>query len=186
MNALIIGGSRGIGAATAKLLASSGWLVMPYGSADYDVVVKTTSDLWRLFSDADRVGKYDALIYCAGSIVLQGVYQFSYAMSFYQLIAEYGPRILNDGAAAIAISSVAAGRPARQNQDYAASKAALESYALTLAYSQQAIDRRWRIGTIRFDLVKTDMYKQLVDPVGNLISAEEAAEKIVEIIHNAR
>ena len=185
MNALIIGGSRGIGAATAKLLASSGWLVIPYGSNEFDVVVKTASDRYRLLSDADRVGKYDALIYSAGSIMARGIYQFQFALTFYMLIEEYGARILNDGAVIVSVSSVAAGRPAKQNPDYAAAKAALESYALTLMYSDLAKQRNWEVRVIRFDLVQTDMYKQLIDPVGKVISADEAAEKIVGIINDS-
>src|SRR3990167_10706747 len=62
MNALIIGGSRGIGAATATLLRRNGWQVDCIGRGQYDV---TQPKAWP--AKMRRIdGKLDALIYCAG------------------------------------------------------------------------------------------------------------------------
>ena len=170
MNALIMGGTRGIGRATADLLESKGWNVVRYGRQDYDIRTPSNNDYFHLKSDARRVGGYDAFIYSAGDIMAVGVWAFQFPIVFYNLVAnEYG--LFNEGCSILAVSSVAAERPAKQNPHYAAAKAALESYVRTLSYSEWCRGHKWKVEYIRFNLVKTQMYAKLNTPIGEAISA---------------
>jgi NAD(P)-dependent dehydrogenase (short-subunit alcohol dehydrogenase family) len=101
---------------------------------------------------------------------------------FYRLYLE---GVVGDGGVIVAVSSVAAERPAKVNAHYAAAKAALESYARTVADSDLAKQSKWRVEVIRFDLVDTDMLKAL--PAETLIgrkviSAETAALRILTVM----
>ena len=185
MNALIVGGTHGIGRATAYLLSSKGWNVVVYGRNDYNVLTPSNADHFRLKSDAHRIGGYDAFVYSAGDIEAIGVWAFQFPIVFYNLITnEYG--LFNDGCAILAISSVAAERPAKQYPHYAAAKAALESYVRTLADSELCAKHKWKVEYIRFDLVRTQMYAKLKNPVGQAIYADAAAQDIVDRIEEMR
>ena len=173
MKSLIIGGTRGIGKATADALTLRGWDVTAYGSAQWDV-----HDRFDLYIPE----QCDALIYCAGNIRAQWQPAFDFPQMFYWLCLE---EIVNYGGVIVAVSSVAVDRPAKVNAHYAAAKAALESYARTVADSDMARDRHWRVEVIRFDLVDTDMLLQL--PADTLagrtaISAETAAARILALL----
>lgn len=169
-SALIVGGTRGIGYTTAQLLLAKGWKVNAVGRAGFDIHI----------TDPRRfIGDYNALIFCAGDVQIRGSLAFDYPIAFYE-IALYMP--IN--CIIIAISSVAASRPAKSNPHYAAAKAALESYATTLKFSNRAKQFNWRVETIRFDLVRTQMMDQLPSSEKfegrEIIDSEEAARRIVE------
>ena len=170
MKALIIGGTRGIGKATAEQLRGTGWEVGASGKQHWDVRV----DFCRALPTC-----YDA-VDCAGSLAEEWAPAFAFPMMFYRACLD---AIVSVGGVIVAVSSVAAARPAKVNAHYAAAKAALESYARTVADSDLAKVHGWRVEVVRFELVETDMLKQL--PAETLtgrtaISAEEAAKQIVD------
>jgi len=188
MNALIIGGSRGIGRATANLLTQNGWHVVAYGREQYDVRHTKNSNLFNLIHDADECGRYDAFVYCAGDLTVRGLDAFRFSMSFYSIVQEQGVKIFNEGCKILAVSSIAVDRPAKFNPDYAAAKAALDHYAMTLRHSALALKHNWHVSVIHFDLVDTSMLRPLYEQ-GRLdtsrreyIKPETAAERICEKI----
>ena len=186
MNALILGGSRGIGKATSLLLQNNGWFVSAYGRLEYDVVNTAHSHIFKLMQDARVIGKYDAFVYSAGDLTVTGIDAFKYPLAFYCLITEQGYHLFNNGCKIIAISSVAAERPAKVNPHYASAKAALESYVRTLADSKMAKRSSWSVETIRFDLVHTAMLDKLPGPIDmtsrEYITSEVAAQRIVVLL----
>mgnify|MGYP001573028121 FL=1 len=169
-SALIIGGTRGIGRATAQLLLSRGWKVNAVGRQGFDIHITDRSRF---------IGDYDAFIFSAGDVRVMGSLAFDYPIAFYQIAQSMSVNCI-----IIAISSVAADRPAKSNPHYAAAKAALESYARTLKFSSRATQFNWRVETIRFDLVRTEMLNQLPQSEKfegrEIIDPEEAARRIVE------
>jgi len=169
--ALIIGGTRGIGAATAEALTARGWDVEAWGHVKFDV------HHFDFVND-----RYDALIFCAGDVLMRGSGAFDFPVTFYRVVTM---NCVNEGGTIVAVSSVAAERPAKFNAHYAAAKAALESYARTVADSDMAKEHQWRVEVIRFDLVDTDMYKQLpleMTMGWKVISAQEAANRILTLM----
>lgn len=170
-SALIIGGTRGVGHATAQLLLAKGWKVNAVGRTGFDI---HTTDPRRF-----KVNNYDAFIFCAGDVRVRGSLAFDYPIAFYE-IAQH----MITNCIIIAVSSVAADRPAKSNPHYSAAKAALESYARTLKFSNRAKQFNWRVETIRFDLVTTQMMDQLPSSEKfdgrEIIDPEEAARRIVE------
>ncbi len=177
-NALIVGGTRGIGAATAQLLRERGWDVTALGHKEFPIGM-------RVKKTYPLEGKWDAVVYSAGDIEAQWMRAFAFPMTFYQIV----PLALADGGVAVAISSVAAHKPAKVNAHYAAAKAALESYAYTLAESDAAKQHNWKVSIVRFDLVRTEMLLKLPPETlegRSIISADEAAQAIVRAIHASR
>lgn len=185
MNALILGGTSGIGLAITELLRSKGWTVVAYGRAQYDVRYPSNRDEYNLKQDAYKLGGYDAFIYCAGSLTEVGLMAFTYAFRFYDIPTKHSS-LFNHNCCIIAVSSVAVDRPAKVNPDYAAAKAALESYAITLKHSAIAKQRIWHVEIIRFDLVHTAMMSYLPTPIDmtnrEYITPEVAAQRIVTLI----
>ncbi len=172
-NALIVGGTRGVGRATAQLLLNRGWKVNAVGREAFDI---HTADARRF-----KVNNYDAFIFCAGDVRERGSLAFDYPIAFYEIAQQMITNCI-----IIAVSSVAADRPAKSNPHYAAAKAALESYARTLKFSSRAAQFNWRVETVRFDLVRTEMLNQLPQSEKfegrEIIDPEEAARRIVERI----
>jgi len=169
MKALIIGGTRGIGRATADVLRAQGWEVEAWGRKQWDIHDRF---------DYPTPLPCDAFVYCAGDLNMLWREAFDFPQMFYALCLE---NIVNDNGVIIAVSSVAADRPAKVNPHYAAAKAALESYARTVADSDTAKAHGWRVEIVRFDLVQTDMLKQLPPETlrgRTIITAEEAAQQI--------
>lgn len=174
MKALLIGGTRGIGAATAQLLRARGWEVEATGRHAFDVHHPFAYRWWPI--------QFDALIFCAGDLLALGSFAFDFPLAFYNLACA---EVVKPDGWIVAVSSVAAERPAKVNAHYAAAKAALESYARTLADSDQAKRNGWCVEVIRFDLVDTDMLKSL--PLDTLtgrviISAEAAGYRILTLM----
>ena len=193
MNALILGGTHGIGKAVFDLLATKEYHVIAYGRNDYNICDPSNGDYYRLKSDANRVGMYDAFVFCAADLNPRGILQFQFPLQFYNLIAgEYG--LFNNGCVIVAVSSMAAVRPAKLNPHYAASKAALESYVLTLQASELCQRRNWKVRLVRFDLVSgTRMYQQATENLSQdqlaertIITTEQAAWRIWSSIEDAQ
>ena len=185
MNALILGGTRGIGRAVAKLLDEHGWDVVAYGRHHFDICAVGAKHIYTLKHDADTGGCYDAFVYCAGDVTVTGERAFAYPIWFYRLTTDY-THLWNNGCKIVVVSSVAVEKPARINPHYAAAKAALEHYALTVSGSDMAKKKHWRVEIVRFDLVGTDMLRQLPQPLDvsdrKYISAELAAAEIINRI----
>lgn len=167
--ALIIGGTRGIGQATADVLRARGWRVETTGRKEFDVFDYNIKLEWR---------SLDVFVFCAGSINAREYNAFSFPLAFFKIAMS---EVVKPNGVIVAVSSVAADRPAKVDPHYAAAKAALESYARTVADSDMAKAHGWRVEIIRFDLVQTDMLKQLPPEtlVGRtIITKEEAAQRI--------
>ena len=107
MNLLIIGGSRGIGHATADLFTQNGWQVVAYGREQYDVRYTKTDNLYNLIHDADECGGYDVFVYSAGDLLVRGIDAFRFSLSFYSIISDYGVRIFKRGCRIVAGKSEA-------------------------------------------------------------------------------
>lgn len=123
----------------------------------------------------------DAFVFSAGSILDTYDDAFDFPLAFWYLISEDKIHFM-DNAVIVAVSSVAAGRPAEFNAHYGAAKAALEHYATTIQFSDKAALKRWKVYAPRFDIVTTDMSKLLPADslIGrNVITPQEAAEHIV-------
>ncbi len=175
MNALIIGGTRGIGQATAQALRERGWEVEATGRHNFDVHQASLDTRWDPFH-------FDALIFCAGDLHSRGASAFDFPLAFYMLATR---EIVKEGGVLVAVSSVAAGQPAKVNPHYAAAKAALESYALTVAHGPQAEVFHWRVEVVRFDLVLTEMLLDLPQHTlagRKIIEPEAAALRILAVM----
>ena len=185
MNALVLGGTHGIGLATTELLRSKQWDVIAYGHCHYNVCYPSLREEYTFKQDAYRLGGYDAFVYSAGSLTEVGLSAFSFATRFYDIMTRHFT-LFNPKCVVVAVSSVAAGRAAKVNPDYAANKAALESYARTLQDLNITKQRDWRIEVIRFDLVHTRMLDSLPKPIDmtnrEYITPEVAAQRIMTLI----
>jgi len=186
-NALILGGSRGIGRALYDMLSSTPeeWQTIALGHADYNILAPSNRAVFDLRQTALDLGGYDVFVYCAGDLTVTGLDAFRFAHEFYNIITSHGGMILRNGCKIVVVSSVAVANPAKLNPDYAAAKAALEHYAMTIASSQNAIRHGWTVQVRRFDLVATDMLKCIPADLKagrTIISATDAAKELYELL----
>ena len=187
---VITGGSRGIGAATARLAGQRGWSVVinfvgNQRAADDTVRavaaaggkaiavqgdVAAEADVVRLFDAAEKAfGPIDGLVNNAG--------------------------ILGPSASLVNLSSAAAklGAP-KIYVDYAATKGGIES--LTIGLSKEVGDEGIRVNAIRPGLIETDIHASggepdraqrlgVTAPLGRAGTADEVGEAIVWLLSDA-
>lgn len=190
---LIIGASRGIGAATALLAAQSGWQVAVNYAANSlaaDGVVRqiraaggvamavqadvsVEADVMRLFETVDaKLGRLEGLVNNAGVVdVAQRVDEMSVARlermwatnitsSFVcarEAVRRMSTRHGGAGGAIVNLSSAAAriGSPG-QYVDYAASKAAIDTFTIGLA--KEVAAEGIRVNAVRPGIIETDIH----------------------------
>ena len=178
--ALIIGGTRGIGAALAGLLSERGWDVEAWGRDDLDL-----RD-WPGF--LLELAPLDFVCFCAGDLEplpwdrkTSTAYIDSYlthAAGPVLLLAANKNTVFPWWTKVCFVSSVGAINDGIVDLAYGMAKAALEKAAKALAEHEA-----WDVHLVRFDLVDTDtMYKLPTDTLHGrpVLSAREAAEQIVK------
>ncbi|MDQ1723639.1 MAG: hypothetical protein QOG52_667 [Frankiaceae bacterium] len=221
---VITGGSRGIGAATARRAAAAGWDVcLSYvsdaasgdqvaadcraaGRAAVSVRADVTSedDIAALFAAADELGAVTALVNNAGVVAPTSLVQDMSADRLQRmfLVNSVGPflcaraaigRMLAAGRGSIVnVSSRAAalGSPG-QYVDYAASKAAIDTFTLGLA--RELAGDGIRVNAVRPGIIDTDIHGSGGDPgrahrlaptipLGRPGTADEIANAIVWLL----
>ncbi|MDQ1715794.1 MAG: hypothetical protein QOC60_1739 [Frankiaceae bacterium] len=221
---VITGGSRGIGAATARRAAAAGWDVcLSYvsdaaagdqvaadcraaGRAAVSVRADVTSedDIAALFAAADELGAVTALVNNAGVVAPTSLVQDMSAGRLQRmfLVNSVGPflcaraaigRMLAAGRGSIVnVSSRAAalGSPG-QYVDYAASKAAIDTFTLGLA--RELAGDGIRVNAVRPGIIDTDIHGSGGDPgrahrlaptipLGRPGTADEIANAIVWLL----
>lgn len=185
-NALILGGTRGIGQALYDLIyLNDNWHPVALGRSHYDILSPSNQAVYDLKHTALDLGGYDAFIYCAGDLCVTGLDAFRFPNEFYNIVTGFGPLIFKDQCRIIAVSSVAAGLPCRNNPDYGAAKSALEHYVMSLREWPVAKRKDWNINFWRFDLVMTDMMKFVPadQRAGRrIISPQEAAKELYDLL----
>lgn len=190
-NALIVGGTKGIGAKTSEFLSNGvtpsleKWNTIAWGRSTYDVQSPSNLAYYNIRTASRELGGFDAFIYCAGDLSIRGLNALRFATEFYEICDTHGPTIFNNDCTIIAVSSVAAIRPAKLNPYYASAKAALESFTRTIADTPVAKRKSWNVFFHRFDLVATDMMKSIPadQRIGrDIISVEEAARQLISYV----
>ena len=184
--ALVVGGTRGIGAAAAKLLKDRGWEVEATGRRDFDIGKPET---WPAYFDGRR--PYDLVMFCAGELKVQRWdsktaedYVRSYwvhALGPLQLLA-HGKRSVPElfpwWCRIVFLSTTGAINSACLDLGYGSSKACVEKMVRALSEHEA-----WRTTMLRLDLVRTNMLEAL--PVESLhgrevMEPEEAAQLALE------
>lgn len=128
-----------------------------------------TTDYSDLFKRAVTDGnKLDGLVHSAGMSQVLAVNMLSYKrmlkemhlnyFSFIELVRQYSKSNNNNGGSIIGISSIAADRPEKCQTNYAASKAAMDIAAQSLALELSA--KNIRINTILPGITNTQMLEQ--------------------------
>lgn len=181
-NALIIGGTRGIGKALAERLRAGGWDVRATGRATLDLLKPEEWERALPLTD-----QYDLLVFSAGELrpapwqikTLDDLVRsyVVHAAAPVAMLAKYGDKLLGWWGKVVFISTVGAVNTGAVALDYGMSKAALEKAAKALEEHTP-----WRITVMRFDLVDTNMIRLLPDDSMHgrpIISVAEAAEQII-------
>jgi len=184
MRALVIGGTRGIGAAIADRLASGAWNVVATGRADFDIGNPDTWQTWAQGLGGAPI--FDLVVFSAGVLEpLQWAhksfaeYMRSYAVhaggpiAFLARFKSWFPW----WSRVVFISTVGATNAGSVDLSYGMSKAALEKAARALEEAEA-----WKVTCVRLDLVDTAMLYKL--PVESLhgrpvMSKKEAAEFVL-------
>jgi NAD(P)-dependent dehydrogenase (short-subunit alcohol dehydrogenase family) len=214
---IITGASRGIGAATAILAASQGWQVAVNYAANSlaaDAVVRQIraaggtavavqadvsleSGVLRLFETVDaKLGRLDGLVNNAGVVdIAQRVDEMSVARLQRMWATNITSKHGGAGGAIVNVSSVAArlGSPA-QYVDYAASKAAIDTFTLGLA--KEVAAEGIRVNAVRPGIIDTDIHASGGDPdrasrmasqlpMQRAGTADEIAQSIVWLLSEA-
>lgn len=196
--AIVTGGSRGIGRAVARKLASRGYaVVIDYarnqGAADLAVEeilagngtalavradVADKVDVERLFSETiEAFGDIDVLVHAAGQMSLGPIADYELATLDALLRAnvrgtfvvnQQAARLLQSGGAIVNFSSVAVGLPTPTYAAYAASKAAVEAITRVLACELRG--REITVNAVAPGLERSSTYADTANVVAFLVS----------------
>ena len=185
---LITGASSGIGRETAILLSKLGAKIVACGRNERRLAetldacegeghlsivfdVRETASFNDFFKQATADGKkLNGLVYCAGIApptplrvlseqTIREVLDVN-LVSFMMMTAMYAKRPFNDGGSIVAISSVNSHYPQKCMSVYAASKNALEAFALTTAL--ELAEKNIRINCVIPGAVDTPMLKFVI------------------------
>jgi NAD(P)-dependent dehydrogenase (short-subunit alcohol dehydrogenase family) len=203
--AVVTGGNSGIGLATAQEFIAQGARVIITGrneQANREALLQLGDNAYALVSDASRmqdiiqlakeveslVGKIDILFANAGIAKfapVEAINELLYDETFdinvkgvFFTVQKLLP-LMNDGGAIIMNSSIAASIGMLNTNIYAASKAAVRSFAKTL--SKELLSRNIRVNTISPGPINTPIYSP--SKMGmTTVQVEQLAEGI---LHNA-
>ena len=183
-NILVIGGNSSIGQEVIKLANSQGDNVIATSRSIIDIPLKNfiqldpNEDLSGLDTLPDSI---DALLYCPGSISLKSIQRMDISdvredfrinvEGAFNIIKKVLPNLKkDDGASVVFISSVAAKNGMTFHSSIAASKAALEGFARSLA---SELAPRVAINCVAPSLTNTPMAEHLLNNEKKLQSSEE-------------
>lgn len=184
---VITGGSRGIGAATARRAASAGWSVCFSWVEDRDSAgaleaelgaravradVASAADVESLFAEARELGAITAVVANAGIVGEKArvdeiapdrlrrmleVNALGVMLTGREAVRSMSPRHGGGGGAFVAVSSIASrlGSPG-EYVDYAASKAAVDTFALGLA--KEVASEGIRVNVVRPGIIDTEIH----------------------------
>jgi NAD(P)-dependent dehydrogenase (short-subunit alcohol dehydrogenase family) len=217
--AVVVGGARGIGLATARALAEEGAKVLLTGRRQHEVTAAAESigarahgieadaasqaDLERVVAEAQRLhGHIDALVLNAGlsepaTIAEESAEHFDRHFSVNVRSALFGIQaalpVLSDGASVVLVGSIADVMGVTPFSTYAASKAALRSYARS--WAAELAPRRIRVNVVAPGPTDTDMRAAVTDemrqmliapiPLGRMARADEVAAAAVFLLSDA-
>ena len=183
-NILVIGGNSSIGQEVIMLANSQGDNVIATSRSLIDIPLKNfiqldpNDDLSGLDTLPDSI---DALLYCPGSISLKSIQRMDISdfrddfrinvEGAFNIIKKVLPNLKkDDGASVVFISSVAAKNGMTFHSSIAASKAALEGFARSLA---SELAPRVAINCVAPSLTNTPMAEHLLNNEKKLQSSEE-------------
>lgn len=217
--ALVVGGARGIGLATARALAEEGATVVLTGRKEQEVAAAAAglgaaaqgivadaaaqADLARVVAEVQRRhGRIDALVLNAG---------LSEPATLAEETAEHVDRhfavnvrgalfglqaalpVLSDGAAVVLVGSIAATMGVTPYSTYAATKAALRSYARS--WAAELAPRGIRVNVVAPGPTDTDMMAVVPEevrqtliapiPLGRMARADEVAAAALFLLSDA-
>lgn len=217
--ALVVGGARGIGLATARALAEEGATVVLTGRNEQEVAAAAArigpaaqgivadaaaqADLARVVAEVQhRHGRIDALVLNAG---------LSEPATLAEETAEHVDRhfavnvrgalfglqaalpLLRDGAAVVLVGSIAATMGVTPYSTYAATKAALRSYARS--WAAELAPRGIRVNVVAPGPTDTDMMAAVPDetrraliapiPLGRMARVDEVAAAALFLLSDA-
>jgi NAD(P)-dependent dehydrogenase (short-subunit alcohol dehydrogenase family) len=217
--AVVVGGAKGIGLATARALAENGAAVLLTGRREDEVAAAAGSigpsaqgikadaadqaDLERVVREAQRLhGRIDALVLNAGlsepaTLIEETAEHFDRHFAINVRSALFGIQaalpILSDGASVVLIGSIADSMGVTPYSTYAATKAALRSYARS--WAAELAPRHIRVNVVAPGPTDTDMMAAVSDemrqmliapiPMGRMARAEEVAAAAVFLLSDA-
>ena len=217
--AVVIGGAKGIGFATAAALARDGAAVLLTGRREDEVAAaaerigapargivadaSARDDLARIVDEArHRHGRIDALVLNAGlsepaTIDAATGDHFDRHFAVNVRGALFGLQaalpLLSDGASVVLVGSIAAGMGVTPYSTYAATKAALRSYARS--WAAELAPRRIRVNVVAPGPTDTEMMAAVPDamraqliapiPLGRMARPEEVAAATLFLLSDA-
>lgn len=217
--ALVVGGAKGIGFATARALAEEGASVILTGRRQNEVAAAAESigalahgiqadaashaDLQRVVGEAQRLqGRIDALVLNAGlsepaTLPEETAEHFDRHFAVNVRGALFGIQaalpVLSEGASVVLIGSIADAMGVTPFSTYAATKAALRSYARS--WAAELAPRRIRVNVVAPGPTDTDMMAAVPDemrqmliapiPLGRMARADEVAAAAVFLLSSA-
>ncbi|RYF07079.1 MAG: SDR family oxidoreductase [Oxalobacteraceae bacterium] len=217
--ALVVGGAKGIGLATARALAENGASVMLTGRRQHEVSTAAESigpsaqgiaadaasqaDLEHVVREAQRLhGRIDALVLNAGlsepaTLPEETAEHFDRHFAVNVRGAMFGIQaslpLLSEGASVVLVGSIADAMGVTPFSTYAASKAALRSYARS--WAAELAPRRIRVNVVAPGPTDTDMMAAVSDemrqmliapiPLGRMARVDEVAAAAVFLLSDA-
>jgi NAD(P)-dependent dehydrogenase (short-subunit alcohol dehydrogenase family) len=217
--ALVVGGAKGIGLATARALAQEDASVILTGRRQSEVAASakavglsargivadaaSQADLERVVGEIDRrYGRIDALVLNAGlsepaTIAEETAEHFDRHFAVNVRAALFGMQaalpLLNQGASVVLMGSIADSMGVTPFSTYAATKAALRSYARS--WAAELAPRRIRVNVVAPGPTDTDMMAAVSEemrqtliapiPLGRMARAEEVAAAAVFLLSDA-
>jgi NAD(P)-dependent dehydrogenase (short-subunit alcohol dehydrogenase family) len=217
--ALVVGGAKGIGLATARALSEEGACVILTGRRQEEVTDAAESigrsaqgnkadaasrvDLERVVAEARRLhGRIDALVLNAGlsepaTLLEETAEHFDRHFAVNVRGALFGIQAalpaLSDGGSVVLMGSIADAMGVTPYSTYAATKAALRSYARS--WAAELAPRQIRVNVVAPGPTDTDMMASVSDemrqtliapiPLGRMARAEEVAAAAVFLLSDA-
>lgn len=217
--ALVVGGAKGIGLATARALAEQGASVILTGRKQDEVTAAAESigmaaqgiqadaasqvDLQRVVQEVrGRHGRVDALVLNAGlsepaTLIEETAEHFDRHFAVNVRGALFGIQAalpaLSEGASVVLVGSIADGMGVTPFSTYAATKAALRSYARS--WAAELAPRRIRVNVVAPGPTDTEMMASVSDemrhkliapiPLGRMARVDEVAAAAVFLLSDA-
>jgi NAD(P)-dependent dehydrogenase (short-subunit alcohol dehydrogenase family) len=217
--ALVVGGAKGIGLAIAQALSDEGAFVILTGRRQHEVTAAAESigpsaqgikadaaiqaDLEQVVREVQRLhGRIDALVLNAGlsepaTLIEETAEHFDRHFAVNVRGALFGIQaalpVLSDGASVVLVGSIADVMGVTPFSTYAATKAALRSYARS--WAAELAPRQIRVNVVAPGPTDTDMMAAVPDemrqmliapiPLGRMARADEVAAAAVFLLSDA-